>query len=71
MIWVLPQNVLIIHAFIAVSTQWHHGPSGQVIGLDYAGVRAALKALRIKTRKVFRGLQIMEAEVLEGLTLNK
>ncbi len=70
-IWVLPQNMPVINTFISVSTQWHHGPSGQVIGLDYAGVRAALKALRIKTRKAFRGLQIIEAEILEGLALNK
>ncbi len=70
-IWVLPQNMPVINAFIAVSTQWRHGPSGQVTGLDYAGVRAALKALRIKTGKVFRGLQVTEAEELEGLAVNK
>ena len=49
-------------AFLAASTQWRLGPGGELLGLDYAGARAAAKALGLRWRAVFGGLQIMEAE---------
>jgi len=50
---------------MSVQTQWRYGPSGHPTGLDYAGCRAAVRALGLRWNKVFEGLQVMEAEVLE------
>ncbi len=74
---VLPENWDTLHAFLAAQTQWRHGPSGRLVGLDYAGVRAAVRGLaadglgaarqggRLRWRRVFNGLRVMEAAVLE------
>ncbi len=76
---VLPENWDTVLAFLAAQTQWRHGPDGRLEGLDYAGVRAAVRGLvadgcgerrrgrRLKWRSVFSGLRVMEAAVLEEL----
>ncbi|MCY4027478.1 MAG: DUF1799 domain-containing protein [Acidobacteria bacterium] len=76
---VLPENWDTVLAFFAAQTQWRHGPDGRLVGLDYAGVRAAVRGLvadgcgerrqgrRLKWRSVFSGLRVMEAAVLEEL----
>ena len=71
----MAQNWDTVRAFLAVQTQWCHGPSGHVTGLDYAGVAVAVKARGLQLKAVFDGLQIMEAAVLEAqsspLTTNR
>jgi len=62
---VLPQNWDAVRAFMSVQTQWRYGPSGHPTGLDYAGCKAAVRALGLHWKKVFAGLQVMEAEALE------
>ena len=61
----LPVNVPVVSAFLAIGTQWRTaslGMGGLVwIGLDYAGARAALDALQIPvTSWLWKGLVIME-----------
>lgn len=57
-----------VQAFVAVSTQWRRLLAGDRLlatGLDYAGVRAALRALRIHlTPALFADLQTMEGAAL-------
>lgn len=74
---VLPENWDTLLAFLAAQTQWRHGPSGRLVGLDYAGARAGVRGLmadglgnarqgrRLRWRHVFSGLRVMEAAVLE------
>lgn len=52
-------------AFLASQTQWRY-TQGVRTGLDYAGCKAALDARGIDIRRVFDGLQVMEAAVMEG-----
>ncbi len=54
-----------VRAFAAMQTQWRYGPSGAPTGLDYAGARAAVRAMGLKWRAVFEGVRVMEAETLE------
>ena len=51
-------------AFCASSTQWRVGGMGGLLGLDYAGARAACKGLGIKWREALPGLRVMEAAVV-------
>ena len=53
-----------MRVFAAARTQWRYGPSGHLTGLDYAGVRAAARALGVRWRRVFDALQVMELETL-------
>lgn len=53
--------------FIAVQTQWRLAPTGSVVGLDYAAVRAAARAIGVKWRKVFPSVRVMELETLTAL----
>lgn len=57
-IW--PENAPTIRAWLSVASQWR--VSGAVyLGLDYAGVRAALDALAITVGPdLWSGLQVME-----------
>ncbi len=66
---VLAENWDTVQAFVAVQTQWRHGPSGHPTGLDYASVRVAVAAMGIRFKEVFQGLRVMEAEVLGGQDL--
>ena len=67
---VLPENWDIVRAFLAASTQWRLGPGGELLGLDYAGARAAARGLGLKWRAVFSGLCAMEAEVVSRMAQN-
>lgn len=61
-------NVPVVEAFLVVSTQWRTAlvptEAGLVlrhVGLDYAGARAALSAMRIRvTPHLWNGLAVME-----------
>ena len=64
---VLPENWDIVRVFLASSTQWRLGPGGELLGLDYAGARAAARGLGIKWRAVFSGLCAMEGEAVARL----
>ncbi len=66
---VLEQNWDIVRAFLACQTQWRHGPSGRVTGLEYAAAQAVVLALGLRWRRVFKGLQSMEAEALRLLAI--
>lgn len=62
-----PENVEPLSLFHRLQTQWRHGPRGPV-GMDYAGVRAALEFMSIPvTPDVFRQIQTMETAALEVL----
>jgi len=57
-----------IQAFLAGASQWTVGPAGGVIGLNYQGVDIALRRLQMEcTPEMWRGLQIMEATVVEEM----
>ena len=53
-----------MRVFAAAQTQWRYGPTGHLTGLDYAGVRAAARALGVRWPRVFGGVQVMESETL-------
>lgn len=62
---VWPENEEPITLFMRLQTQWRVGPTGSPIGLDYAGVRAALAMMRhAMTPSLFMDLQVMEGEAL-------
>jgi len=78
--YVLPENWDVVRAFLAAQTQWRRaGDAGAAVGLDYAGARAAVRALtadglgrekagrRLRWRRVFDGLREMEAAAAEEL----
>lgn len=52
--------------FCGLATQWKHGPSGGLIGLDYSQIRptADLFSLTIDAQ-AFHDIRTMEAEVLK------
>lgn len=58
-----------VQAFLRVQTQWRvGGMGGHPIGLDYAGVEAALRMMRVRDKaELFDGLQVMEAAALEAM----
>ena len=60
------ENVDTLEAFFACSTQWRiDGMSGQVLGLDYAGVESCFRMRRVRNRStVFEDVQAMEREAL-------
>lgn len=69
---VWPGNMEIVHAFIAVASQWRAivFPNGKVHwqGLDYAGVRAGLAGARLRlSANQWAGLQIMERAAAAAL----
>ncbi|MDD9883423.1 MAG: DUF1799 domain-containing protein [Gammaproteobacteria bacterium] len=64
---VLPENWDTVRAFVAMQTQWRYGPSGHPTGLDYAGCKAAVRALGLRWGKVFAGLRLMEIAALEAV----
>lgn len=59
---------LAVRAFMAVATQWNKLVAGDRLiatGLDYAGVRVALRSLRMPlSPALFDELQVMEDEAL-------
>ena len=60
-----------VQAFFACATQWNRLVAGDRLlatGLNYAGVREALRFLRIRvTPELFRDLQLMEGAALEAM----
>ncbi len=65
---VWPENAAALEVFLACATQWRMAPMGGVTGLDYAGVEATLRLLRVPDRRaVFRDLQVMEHAALKAL----
>ena len=64
---VWPENWAAVEAFLAVETQWRISPAGGLLGLDYAGVRAALDLLEVPgQRALFVDLQVMERAAIEA-----
>lgn len=64
-IW--PDNWATVQAWASLSTQWRLGPSGQLVGLDYAAIMPVLELIGIERAEwsmVFGGLRQMEHEVL-------
>ncbi len=65
-------------AFSACATQWRIGPAGGLLGLDYAGARAAVRGVTadglgkeasgrsLRWRRVFELLREMEAAALDA-----
>ncbi len=64
---VLESNLDVVRAFLSCQTQWRHGPSGHLTGLDYAGARVAVRGLGLSWSKVFERLRAMEGETLRLL----
>ncbi len=67
-----PDNLPAVEAFLACATQWRRValPDGRLwtVGLDYAGVRAALEASEIAVTKALWGdLQLIEAGAIRAL----
>lgn len=62
----LPENQPAAGVFAACDTQWRRDPmSGQLLGLDYAGVRAAAQMLDVTfTGDDFRRVRTLEHEML-------
>lgn len=63
-----PDNVASVGLFLAVETQWRYaGMDGTPTGLDYAGVRAAMR-LRGDAAHRFDDVQVLEREFLNILS---
>ena len=51
-----------------MQTQWRTGPLGGALGLDYQGVQAALRMMKVKDiPTMFEDLRVMERAALEVL----
>lgn len=66
---VWPVNADAVRLFLACATQWRYAPmSGERLGLDYGGVRAAAAMMRIRpSPDLFGRLREMEREALTAL----
>ena len=60
-----------VRLLCASGTQWRIAPSGRLLGLDYAGVQAAARALRIRWGGAFGGLRVMEREILAAASAGR
>lgn len=61
------ENAMAFSVFLNAQTQWRTGMSGPT-GLDYAGVGAMVRAMRIKmTPELFADIQTMERAVLNAM----
>ena len=67
----LPENWDAVRALLATQTQWRLTPNGRLLGLDYAGARAAVHGAGLKWRKIFEPLRRMESEILRQAALRK
>lgn len=65
----LPEAVDALKLFLALGTQWRHaGMDGQPVGLDYAAVGPAAKAIGVElTPERFADLAAMEQAALAAL----
>ena len=58
-----------VRALMATSTQWRLDPwTGRLLGLDYAGARAAARGIGVRWRRVFVRLRVMEAAIIREAT---
>jgi len=66
---VWPENWPALRLFLAVQTQWRiAGMAGVPIGLDYAALPVAARALRLRLDAgLLRRLQVIEAEALSAM----
>ena len=64
--WIPPSCVEAVRAWCASCTQWRAAPAGGLIGLDYAGARAACKGLGVNWAEALPGLRVMEGAVLDA-----
>ena len=64
---VLPECWDTARLFGVCATQWRQSPSGALLGLDYAGCRAAAEAMGIDWAGAFAGLVEIEQEALSIL----
>jgi hypothetical protein len=63
---VWPENWPALDLFLALGTQWRIGPLGGALGLDYQGVHAAMRMMKVKDRAVmFDDLHVMERAALK------
>jgi hypothetical protein len=66
---ILPECWPAVELFVACSTQWRVGGMGVPIGLDYAGVRAAMALSRVRpSRELFEDVRVMERAALQELS---
>jgi hypothetical protein len=68
--WVYEENWESVLFFFALQTQWKVGGMGGHIGLDYAGVEAAIRVNEIprnKRKALFADIQIMESAAMKAL----
>jgi len=62
---VWPENWEPLEIFMRLQTQWRVSPTGTLLGLEYAGVRAALCMMGATvTPELFDDLQTMETSAL-------
>ena len=66
---VLPDNEQAVTLFLRAENQWRvGGMDGVVLGLDYAGVAAAARAVGMRLKgELFESLQVMESAALAAL----
>lgn len=65
---VLPECWQAVEAFLLCQTQWRLAGMGSPIGLDYAGVQAALHLNGVAaTTELFQDLRVMEHAAVEAL----
>jgi Phage related hypothetical protein (DUF1799) len=63
-----PDNWDAVRVFLACDTQWRVGPMGVVLGLDYAGMEAAMRMMGMPcTPALFAQLRTLEIGALNAL----
>ncbi|MEC4750052.1 DUF1799 domain-containing protein [Methylomicrobium sp. Wu6] len=57
-----PDNWDAVEAFCRCATQWHYGPMGGVLGMNYPGVKCVLELTQKKAKRgeLFTAIQVME-----------
>lgn len=63
---VYPENQLAVAVFIAMATQWRHGPGG-ITGFDYAVLPVVMDFCEVEQevrRDVFADVRLMEGTVI-------
>lgn len=62
----LPENEAAIDLYLSSQTQWVYSGMGQRTGLNYAGVEADARMMRLDVRpEDYLGLKIIEREMLQ------
>lgn len=69
---VWPENWEAVQLFLRVQTQWKIGAFGGFMGLDYSGVEAAFRMMKVpNTEEMFDTIQAMEIAALPVLNKSK